>query len=131
MKFLKVSLYTILYVGLTVGTCLVGCGDSENENIDPGNNLFVGGKTCQGLNCGTNGYCDNGICMCITGYAGASCEIQLSQQMALIPDGCFDMGDPFGEGYPDELPVHMVNRYLEIKSSGLLQEIRFQEIDHF
>jgi len=28
--------------------------------------------------------------------------------MAAIPAGCFDMGDPFGEGSPDELPVHEV-----------------------
>ena len=28
--------------------------------------------------------------------------------MALIPAGCFDMGDHFGEGTPDELPVHNI-----------------------
>lgn len=28
--------------------------------------------------------------------------------MAVIPAGCFDMGDPFGEGFGDELPVHNV-----------------------
>ena len=29
-------------------------------------------------------------------------------RMAQIPAGCFDMGDTFNEGYPDELPVHNV-----------------------
>jgi len=31
-----------------------------------------------------------------------------SLNMALIPSGCFDMGDAFGEGGGDELPVHNV-----------------------
>ena len=29
--------------------------------------------------------------------------------MALIPAGSFEMGDHFGEGNADELPVHTVN----------------------
>ena len=33
---------------------------------------------------------------------------ELPQDMAQIPDGCFDMGDAFSEGDLDELPVHNV-----------------------
>jgi formylglycine-generating enzyme required for sulfatase activity len=34
--------------------------------------------------------------------------IEAATGMAEIPAGCFDMGDHFGEGYVDELPVHNV-----------------------
>jgi formylglycine-generating enzyme required for sulfatase activity len=35
-------------------------------------------------------------------------EQPYTNSMALIPSGCFDMGDAFGEGSSDELPVHNI-----------------------
>jgi len=29
---------------------------------------------CKDVNCGTNGTCDNGTCLCNTGYEGSACE---------------------------------------------------------
>ena len=50
-----------------------------------------------------------------TGNSGYSNEVSAPTQaqppigsMASIPAGCFFMGDAFGEGFPDELPVHNV-----------------------
>jgi len=40
------------------------------------------------------------------GIIDESCETRAN--MIMVPAGCFDMGDAFGEGYPNELPVHNV-----------------------
>ncbi len=29
---------------------------------------------CAGVNCGTNGYCVNGVCQCTSGYSGSNCQ---------------------------------------------------------
>jgi sulfatase modifying factor 1 len=41
--------------------------------------------------------------------SSALADREPSARMALIPAGSFQMGDSFGEGFPDELPVHTVS----------------------
>ena len=64
--------------------------DDNNADIYPG-----APDICDGI--------DN-QCPGDTGYG----LIDEDCQMTLIPAGCFDMGDSFGEGGPGELPVHNV-----------------------
>lgn len=51
--------------------------------------------------------CDNLDNQC-PGYQGYGEVDEPHESMACIPEGCFDMGDHFGEGYSAELPVHNV-----------------------
>ena len=30
---------------------------------------------CANINCGTNGHCDDGVCICDSGYSGTHCEV--------------------------------------------------------
>ena len=42
------------------------------------------------------------------GYGSVDEGYAFCAQMVSIPSGCFNMGDAFAEGWPDELPVHNV-----------------------
>jgi len=42
------------------------------------------------------------------GYGSIDEGYAVCADMVSIPSGCFDMGDTFAEGWPDELPVHNV-----------------------
>jgi len=42
------------------------------------------------------------------GYGSIDEGFSVCGDMVSIPSGCFDMGDAFAEGWPDELPVHNV-----------------------
>ncbi len=43
-----------------------------------------------------------------TGHGSTDEGYAVCADMVSIPSGCFDMGDAFAEGWPDELPVHNV-----------------------
>jgi hypothetical protein len=38
--------------------------------------LFSCSDPCQDVDCNTNGYCDDGMCICDPGFAGKNCKIQ-------------------------------------------------------
>lgn len=78
---------------------------------------------CGGIENAVEGSCHNPIpagicnpadfkCDCDPGfawwYSSNTCEEPHTGPMAEIPAGCFNMGDAFGEGDSDELPVHNV-----------------------
>ena len=88
--------------GFFVSTCGSDCGpidcDDTNPAVNPGTTEGPGGDpVCSdGLDNDCDGHIDDLDGSCLEG------------EMVLIPAGCFDMGDPFSEGEPDELPLHSV-----------------------
>ncbi|MCP4567715.1 MAG: formylglycine-generating enzyme family protein [FCB group bacterium] len=96
--FTSIPITLLLFVLSTIG-----CGGG-------GGNVFYEQPTpCDGIDCGANGSCSGGICICTPGYTGKLCEEQCKGvDMACIPAGCFNMGDAFSEGFSYELPVHEV-----------------------
>ena len=76
-----------------------GCG--TDVDCDDGNSTIYPGATelCDG---------DDNQCPGDAGYGSVDEGCPTRSGMALIPSGCFDMGDAFAEGNSDELPVHNV-----------------------
>ncbi len=38
--------------------------------------IFACSDPCEGINCENGGVCDDGTCLCETGYSGANCEVE-------------------------------------------------------
>jgi formylglycine-generating enzyme required for sulfatase activity len=68
--------------------------DDNHASVYPG-----APELCDGL--------DN-QCAGDAGYGSIDEGYAVCAHMVSIPSGCFDMGDAFAEGWPDELPVHNV-----------------------
>jgi len=75
------------------------CGGTDCDDFDGA--VYPGApELCDGID--NNCFGDPGF-----GDVDEGCTATPSG-MALVPSGCFDMGDPFNEGDADELPVHNV-----------------------
>jgi len=62
---------------------------------------------CDGIDCGDNGNCDEGICICDTGYEGDSCEADINE---CDPDPCQN-GGSCTEGVPGTYVCTCINEY--------------------
>ncbi len=108
-KTLSVLIGVILLSG--AGVLLTGedCV-AQSDPCDP--------DPCEGIQKAVSGTCTSAggsctpasdfTCECVAGFTWQDATNTCEAAMAQIPAGCFDMGDHFSEGEPDELPVHNV-----------------------
>ena len=50
--------------------------------------VFACSDPCDDVNCGTNGTCDDGTCICEEGYSGANCETNICETTDCINGDC-------------------------------------------
>jgi len=88
--------------------------NNQDYDGDGYTKVVYGGTDCNDhnalVNPGASEICDDGIdndCDGDVDGADSDCG-SAPPNMALIPSGCFDMGDAFNEGGTNELPVHYV-----------------------
>lgn len=70
---------------------------------------------CSDVDCGSNGICDEGTCICAEGYEGAACETEIREKFIGTYEGNFE-GCLEALPLPDVLPSELLT--IQVVSSG-------------
>ena len=107
-KLISVCVVALLSILLMGEDCIAQDDPCDPDPCAGMSNAVAGTCVLQGGGACSAGY--DFACACDPGYtwqdATNTCQLVSPGPMVQIPTGCFDMGDVYGGGEPNEQPVH-------------------------